>query len=454
MSANHVLLQRLEVSNSTSTVVSFRNIPQTGYTDLKIVVSGRTVRSGTDRSNDFLLTFNDNASGYSRKDLGDSAVRSTGGSSLSNIGRIQMPSDDATANTFGNAEIYIANYTSSQNKAVTIDNVSQDNNTYGPTWLVAGLWSNSSPISSISLTADQSGTITAGSTFSLYGIAKLGTAPQIAPKAFGGDIIANDGEYWYHAFLTTGAFKPITNMSCDYLVIAGGGGGGPQVGGGGGAGGLRVNSSVFLSPASYTVTVGSGGAGAGAYSITGYSGGTSSFNSFAASGGGGGGYHASVASNGVAGGSGGGGGGGNSGSPTGGAGNAGSYSPVEGYAGGAGTGGGTYSAGGGGGAGGVGSAGSGSTGGAGGVGSNTYSAWSYATNTGVAGYYAGGGGGCSNTGSVGGLGGLGGGGNGSAASSAGGTSGVANTGGGGGGYRDGNGGNGGSGIVIVRYAMA
>ena len=451
MSANHVLLQRLEVSNSTSTVVSFRNIPQTGYTDLKIVVSGRTVRSGTDRSNDFLLTFNDNASGYSRKDLGDSAVRSTGGSSLSNIGRIQMPSDDATANTFGNAEIYIANYTSSQNKAVTIDNVSQDNNTYGPTWLVAGLWSNSSPISSISLTADQSGTITAGSTFSLYGIAKLGTAPQIAPKAFGGDIIANDGEYWYHAFLTTGAFKPKVSLNCDALVIAGGGGGGYGInnagGGGGGAGGVLGFTSLNLSAQSYVCTVGAGGAGNGS------NGTNSQFGSLTEAiggGGGGGGDHSD-------GNSGGSGGGGRSNTTS-----VASGTSGQGFAGGAGNGNVNYVAGGGGGAGGVGINGTTGGGGNGGPGTAAYSGWLYATNTGVAGYIAGGGGASSgqfaNPGNP--NGGSGGGGQGGFSNNSPDVSaGTANTGSGGGGEgswsnSSGYGGAGGSGIVIVRYAMA
>lgn len=440
MSANHVLLQRLEVSNSTSTVVSFRNIPQTGYTDLKIVVSGRTVRSGTDRSNDFLLTFNDSASGYSRKDLGDSPVRSTGGSSLSNIGRIQMPSDDATANTFGNAEIYIANYTSSQNKAVTIDNVSQDNNTYGPTWLVAGLWSSSTPVYSISLTADQSGTITAGSTFSLYGIAKLGTTPAIAPKALGGDIIANDGEYWYHAFLTTGAFKPRTSLNCDVLVVAGGGGS-PAAGtgagpsGGGGAGGVLSFVSQSLSPISYTCTVGSGGANA--------VGGDSQFGALTlVKGGGVGGTTDNV---GGTGGSGGGSGGRYTSS-------GGAATSGQGYDGGIGYQQSGLASGGGGGAGQLGWGAASNSGGYGGNGTNSYSSWLSNLGLGVNGYIAGGGGGMSWYSGSGGTGGSGGGGNGASTSTGSASAGTANTGSGGGGSSYGS--TGGSGVVIVRYAMA
>ena len=55
----------------------------------------------------------------------------------------------------------------------------------------------------------------------------------------------------------------------DYLVVAGGGGGGSGYaggggagnGGGGGAGGLLTGSTTLYSPATYIVTVGSGGAG-------------------------------------------------------------------------------------------------------------------------------------------------------------------------------------------------
>lgn len=60
------------------------------------------------------------------------------------------------------------------------------------------------------------------------------------------------------------AFTPFTPpLSITYLVVAGGGGGGATGGtgvpGGGGAGGL-IESSSILSPGSYSVTVGAGGA--------------------------------------------------------------------------------------------------------------------------------------------------------------------------------------------------
>ena len=455
--ANYVLLDRIEL-NATAASITFANIPQTGYTDLKIVMSARSDYAA--QYNFCALTFNGSSTGYSARYISGNGSSASSGTGYTDKFRIDTDGASNTANTFGSAEIYIPNYTASQYKSISVDWVYESNSsTNMEMQLMAGLWSNNAAITSITYTALNSSTLSVGSTFSLYGLAAVGTTPAIAPKADGGNVIATDGTYWYHAFLSNGTFTPQINLSCDYLVVAGGGGGGPQVGGGGGAGGLRLTTSQSLSATNYAVTIGAGGASAGAYSIPGYSGTNSSFNSYSVTGGGGGGYHAANAGPGLSGGSGGGGGAGTSTGGSGGSGNAGSYSPVEGYAGGNGTGGGTFGAGGGGGASAVGAAGSGSTGGAGGAGANSYNgttftSWLSTTSLGASGYLAGGGGGCSNSGGVGGSGGIGGGGNGSGPSSAGGTSGTANTGGGGGGYRDGYGGNGGSGIIIIRYPVA
>ena len=59
--------------------------------------------------------------------------------------------------------------------------------------------------------------------------------------------------------------KTTPDIDAEALVIAGGGGGGFDGGGGGGAGGLVYTSRVgFFHGVTYTVTVGSGGAGGSA----------------------------------------------------------------------------------------------------------------------------------------------------------------------------------------------
>jgi hypothetical protein len=451
-----VKIETVTVGSGGSSSIQFNSIPQT-YTDLYLVLSLRSTGTGTPYA---LMRFNSNASNYTNKRVtGDGSSTPSSGSPTSYIVLGVTDTTSQTTNIFSSHSIYISNYAGSNYKSVLSDNNSENNSTTAYIYMMAGAWANTSAISSISITEENSNNWAQYSTATLYGI----SATPNTSKASGG-IIYQDATYMYHVFPYSSTFTPSTNLSCDYLVVAGGGGGGPQVGGAGGAGGLRAAASTsFSTGVSYTITVGAGGAGAGAYGSYGNSGGTSSisgtgFSTYSVTGGGGGGYHGATATAGQSGGSGGSPGGGNSNTAiSAGSGNAGSYSPVEGYAGGTSLQNGTYYTGGGGGAGGAGGNASSGTAGVGGVGTDTYnsinfSSWLAATNTGSNYKLAGGGGGCSNSGSVGGAGGAGGGGNGSGPSDAGLTAGTTNTGGGGGASRDGTGAAGGSGLVIIRYA--
>jgi len=468
MSNSYVLLEKVVVGSAGASSVTFSNIPQTGYTDLKVVISGRDSSSAGQSWDGYSFTIRPNGltTNITQRSLfaNGSSAASYSDTSMFNV--ISMNAD--TANTFSNVEIYIPNYASSNAKSFSIDGVTENNATNSAIRLSAGLWNQTAAITSLQLNAYS--TWLANSTFYLYGVAKLGTTPTIAPKATGGDVIMTDGTYWYHAFRSSGTFTPAIALSCDYLVVAGGGAGGGQNSGGGGAGGLRSATSQAIAIGSYTVTVGAGGAQV--TSGLGLNGTNSSFNGLISAGGGGGaggnlnqGYDAS------AGGSGGGtGGGGNNASP---AGTVRAISspvttPAQGSSGGLWSGmisGNGFSGGGGGGAsgqGGDGTAVNGSYGGVGGIGSSAFSSWGLITGTGqnVSGtvFYAGGGGGYSGfngTAPAGGVGGSGGGGQGWASSQGNGAgfAGTTNTGGGGGGGQP-TGGTGGSGIVIVRYLVA
>lgn len=439
MPANYVLLATQTVGNGGAASVTFSNIPQSGYTDLKVVMS---VRSTDDYLN---VSFNGSSSNFTSRTLGANSGGAFSISASTGLAYGLSNSNSWTANTFSNAELYIPNYTSSNNKSFSVDAVTENNGTAITLALYAGLWSNTSAITSISFNQG-SNTILAGSTFYLYGTAAVGTTPVTAPFASGGDVIANDGTYWYHAFKTTGAFVPAKALSADILTIAGGGSGGYTFNGGaggGGAGGVFTATSQALSVSSYTCTIGAGGAGT---ITTSANGNDSQFGSLTlAKGGGAGGKQYGGSSDGAAGGSGGGGGG--SGSAYAGGASTQTSTGGTGYgnAGGAGQSG-TQNGGGGGGAGAAGANSTGSSGGAGGAGLNTWSSWATATATGASGYFAGGGG--ANTQSYGNAsGGAGGGGTG-------GSNGTANTGGGGGGGpSNATVASGGSGIVIIRYAM-
>ncbi|MBL0320486.1 MAG: hypothetical protein IPP74_14520 [Alphaproteobacteria bacterium] len=243
----------------------------------------------------------------------------------------------------------------------------------------------------------------------------------------------------------TAATSPAT-VSVNYLAVAGGGGGGGSddsagAAGGGGAGAVRTGTSN-LSAQDYTVTVGTGGAGA-TILLPGTNGQDSVLGSIVTStGGGGGGSGDPSASagniNGQNGGSGGGGGGANATNGTGGT------AGTGGNAGGTGRVAATVAGGGGGGAGAVGGNAASGVGGAGGNGTAS-------SISGVSVTYGGGGGGGS-TGAAG-AGGTGGGGAGGDGGGSSGTNGTDGLGGGGGGVGagTGTGGTGGDGVVIISY---
>jgi hypothetical protein len=442
MTLNNVLIQEITLTQAAS-LVTFSNISQE-YTDLRIVASMRD--SGDDLVR-FSMGFNSTSKTTTTRKIlyaDGSSVSSTTGSTNTSVGYGSTRST-GTANTFGNAEIYIPNYTSSNYKVFSVDATEENNHAVNSLRsMTAGVWESTAAITSLSIICDAPN-FAAGSSFTLYGISKLGVTPTVYPKATGGDIIKNDGTYWYHAFLSTGAFIPSQALTADVLVVAGGGGSHPEGSGGGGAGGLLgFTNQALTSGTSYPCTVGAGGG-------VGSNGNNSQFSSLTATiGGGKGGY-----GQGANGGSGGGGSGTNSyGLGTAGQGYNGSDNSGNSYNG--------WPRGAGGGAGGPGGAvTSNNKGGDGGIGSSAYSSWGLATSTGhnVSGtvYYAGGGGGSTYYGGSGvsaSTGGYGGGGNGGLGGA--GASGLPNTGGGAGGNDTTNTSvaQGGSGIIIIKYPMA
>jgi len=132
--------------NSGPTAWAFTSIPQT-YTDLKMVFSARTTNGGV-----FDLTylfFNNNGSGYTLKQVfgTGSAAASTSPTAQS----LYLNGTSTTSNTFTNSEVYIPNYTSSNYKSYSIDQVLENNSTTGYTSLQAGLWSNTSAITALTI---------------------------------------------------------------------------------------------------------------------------------------------------------------------------------------------------------------------------------------------------------------------------------------------------------------
>ena len=433
----YVALDKVTLGSAASSI-TFSSINQ-GYTDLIIVLNTKA-----SAAQDPKIRFNgDTSSLYSNTGLLGNGSSASSGRGSGTSGALSEGVVNSTGDFNLNCIAQIQNYS---NSTTFKSYLSRINNAASGTAAVVGLYRSTSAITSITILVG-AGTMSAGSTFSLYGIA----AASVGAKATGGTIYSDD-LYYYHVFGSTGTFTPLSSLTADVLVVAGGGAGGGNYGGaGGGAGGLLAFTSQSLTATGYTCTVGGGGAGSTNPNATGGLGGDSQFGGLTlVKGGGGGGAYASTT--GANGGSGG--GGTNNGS-------AGTATSGQGFAGGAGSqaSGGYPNGGGGGGSSAVGTASSGSTSGNGGNGLSTYSSWGLATGIGqnVSGtvYFAGGGAGNVDTrasSKVYGTAGLGGGG--SATTTAGG-SGVSNTGGGGAGASDtSTGGNGGSGVVIVRYLKA
>jgi hypothetical protein len=155
-----------EVGSAGASSIAFSSIPQ-GYTDLKVVVSARaTITSGA-----LGIYFNGVTSGYSwRRLIGDgSSAFSDGSASYGNLRAIGTNPSSYTANTFASAEIYIPNYAGSTNKSVSVDSLNENNATAAEASFLAGLWSSTAAITSVTLIPN-SDNFAQYSTATLYGI--------------------------------------------------------------------------------------------------------------------------------------------------------------------------------------------------------------------------------------------------------------------------------------------
>lgn len=160
------------VLTSNQNTITFSSINST-YTDLLLKWSARgTAIANT--VNPFLRLNGQTSNIYSRTVVYATGTGGTGSGRTSNTDRIYMPAvpaANATANAFGNSELYLPSYTASQDKPVSIftsteyNSATVDENIN----LIAGLFRSTSAISSITITPF-TGDFVSGSSFYLYGI--------------------------------------------------------------------------------------------------------------------------------------------------------------------------------------------------------------------------------------------------------------------------------------------
>ena len=169
MATTYTLISSNVLTGSAASV-TFSSIPST-YTDLVLKCSVRLVAGSGSTIQDLIVKFNGTSTNYSITHLtGDGSSAASG--RISNTTRILLSNvvdGDATNNTFGNIEVYIPSYTASQNKPVGAFGASENNATLAGLSATAGLWRDTTAISSIEL-SNAVANFVSGSSFYLYGI--------------------------------------------------------------------------------------------------------------------------------------------------------------------------------------------------------------------------------------------------------------------------------------------
>jgi hypothetical protein len=178
--AAYNLIATTTVGSGGAGSIVFSSIPQT-FTDLKVVVSVRssTTAANTGNYDPFGLQFNSSNSGYTARELygsGSAAASASLTTMTSFIGvtvaRLTdggINNSNSTASAFSSVDLYIPNYTSANNKSFSMDFVEEQNQTANYGGLIAGLWSNTTAITSVSLFL-KDGNFVQYSSASLYGI--------------------------------------------------------------------------------------------------------------------------------------------------------------------------------------------------------------------------------------------------------------------------------------------
>jgi len=160
------------ILSSTTASVTFSAIPST-YTDLQIRASVQTTRAaaGTDY---LFMQFNSTTSGYSGVQLYGSGAtaNSTRDSASTFVIGPEINTAGLSSTVFSNIESYIASYTSSANKPISIDSAEELNSATAYRYVQGNLAPVTAAVTSILLRPSTyySASWAAGSSFYLYGI--------------------------------------------------------------------------------------------------------------------------------------------------------------------------------------------------------------------------------------------------------------------------------------------
>jgi hypothetical protein len=164
------LIASTTVGSGGASSVVFSSIPAT-YTDLVLKISSRTDRVGI-VTDSIWIKLNNTSTNYASKFIN---TQGTSGAVTTTVNPLEQYSSSAgsggLANTFSNAEFYIANYASAINKSASSEGVVNTNVASVQNLSVATLsWTDTTAISSMTLVPGYGTTILENSTFHLYGI--------------------------------------------------------------------------------------------------------------------------------------------------------------------------------------------------------------------------------------------------------------------------------------------
>lgn len=137
------LVGTVTVGSGGPSTIEFTNIPQSGK-DLLLLVSSR------DNNQRFYVGLNGGAyTTFSfRRLLGDGSSVSSGSSTTITV---MSTSNGHTGNTFGNAAIMITNYTSNNNKSISVDAVTENNATLAYQMIGAGTSNATAAVTSVAV---------------------------------------------------------------------------------------------------------------------------------------------------------------------------------------------------------------------------------------------------------------------------------------------------------------
>ena len=167
MANTYTLIASVTVGSGGAATIDFSSIPGT-YTDLVIKYS----LGSSSTTDDYLgvkYTFNSSTANFSYRHLYGTGSATGSGNGTTNNPSGYMQAGLTTSSVFANGETYLPNYAGSTNKSFSTDSVVENNATLGFDDLLAGLWSNTAAITSITLTP-ASGSFVQYSTAYLYGI--------------------------------------------------------------------------------------------------------------------------------------------------------------------------------------------------------------------------------------------------------------------------------------------